>query len=108
MEFKVGDKVVGNAYNYVHRIGMTGVIERAGEDGTWVRWDNGETFEAKPGAIALVKPTQEPTPRRKMHPDDFVNAINDFAADNGFGVTQLDFYGTEFIGAALPRHSYSV
>jgi hypothetical protein len=43
-----------------------------------------------------------------MHPDDFMLAVSEFAADNGFGVTQLDFFATEFIGAALPRHSYSV
>jgi hypothetical protein len=51
---------------------------------------------------------QKTTPPRKMHPDDFMLAISEFAADNGFGVTQLEFYGTEFIGSVLPRYSYSV
>jgi hypothetical protein len=58
--------------------------------------------------IVSRAPQPEPTPPRKMHPDDFMLAISEFAEDNGFGVTQLEFYGTEFIGASLPRHSYSV
>jgi hypothetical protein len=109
MKFKVGDKVVGNAYNYLHRFGQYGTIESVGENGTWVRWDNGDKNEVRSlNSIDLVDTTPEPTTPRKMHPDDFMLAISEFAADNGFGVTQLDFYGTEFIGAALPSHSYSV
>jgi hypothetical protein len=51
---------------------------------------------------------QEPTPPRKMHPDDFMLAVSEFAADNGFGVTQLKFHGTELDGRILPHYSYSV
>ena len=31
----------------------------------------------------------KPTPPSKMHPDDFVNAVNDFARDNGFSVDTM-------------------
>ena len=49
----------------------------------------------------------EPTPPRKMHPDDFVKAVNDFARDNVFGVTKIEF-GSTAVDGGLVRHSYSV
>lgn len=30
-----------------------------------------------------------PTPPRKMHPDDFIQSVNDFALDNGFSVDTM-------------------
>lgn len=92
MEFKVGDKVVGNASGYFHRVGMFGTVEGVGRNGTWVTWSDGETHKSIKGCIDLVSSaTPETTPPRKMHPDDFVNAINDFAADNGFSVEHMTF-----------------
>jgi hypothetical protein len=109
MKFKVGDKVVGNGSNYFHRIGTTGTIESVDEYETWVRWDNGDIHEVRSlNTIDLVEPTPEPTPPRKMHPDDFMLAVSEFATDNGFGVTQLEFFATECVGSTIPRHSYSV
>lgn len=49
-----------------------------------------------------------PTPPRKMHPDDFMLAVSEFATDNGFGVTQLDFHSTAYVGHTRPRHIYNV
>lgn len=51
---------------------------------------------------------QSPAKPRKMHPDDFMLAVSEFAADNGFGVTHIDFYATEYVGCTRPQHSYSV
>jgi hypothetical protein len=50
----------------------------------------------------------EPSPPRKMHPDDFVSAVNDFARDNGFGVSKIEFRGCTFNDTCLPFHQYSV
>lgn len=110
MEFQVGDTVVGNSSNFFHRIGMLGKVERINEHRIWVTWEDGDTMsERKCGLTPVSRAApQEPTPPRKMHPDDFMQAVGEFAEDNGFGVTQLDFFSKEFVGSALPQHSYSV
>ena len=56
--------------------------------------------------IVSRAPITEPTPPRKMHPDDFVNAVNDFARDNGFGIISMEFGGA--FNNGLSRHTYSV
>lgn len=107
--FKVGDKVVGNSYNWFHRIGCNGTIESIDECGLWVRWSDGDLLLSKEGGLDIVSraPQPEPIPPRKMHPDDFVNAVNDFALDNGFlGITSIEF-GSPF-NNGFARHSYYV
>jgi hypothetical protein len=109
MGFKVGDRVVNvrSGYTLANELEVTtGVVTKVNGDGDgcMVIFDGLKcSYYCEPGDVELL-----PTPPRKMHPDDFMLAINEFASDNGFCVTQLEFHGTEFIGAALPRHSYSV
>jgi hypothetical protein len=105
MEFKANDKVVGNHNGYSHRLGKKGTVLCDGDYFTGVMWSDGDIVQVAKNGIDLV---ENHDPPRKMHPDDFMLAISEFAADNGFGITQLEFHGTEFIGAALPRHSYAV
>jgi hypothetical protein len=108
MKFKVGDKVVNVRSGYTLDNGSpvtNGVITEV-HNGycCMVRFDGlNRSFYCEPGDVELL-----PTLPRKMHPDDFMLAISEFAADNGFMVTQLEFHGTDFIGDALPRHSYAV
>ena len=91
--FEVGDKVVGNSYGYSHRVGEAGVVEIVEGAGVWVNWSGVDVKKATPGGIDLVSRATiiEPTPPSKMHPDDFVNAVNDFAEDNGFSVNTMAF-----------------
>jgi hypothetical protein len=108
MGFKVGDRVKEVKSGYTLGKGRpvtTGVVTDVLDRGCFkVKFDGFViSLFCRPGFVELL-----PDPPRKMHPDDFMLAINEFAADNGFGVTQLEFYGTEFIGSTLPRHSYSV
>ena len=39
--------------------------------------------------IVSREAVNEPTPPRKMHPDDFIQAVNDFARDNGFKLSYI-------------------
>jgi hypothetical protein len=108
MGFKVGDRVVNVRSGYVRLNGSpvtNGVITEVNNgDFCRVRFDGlNRSYHCATGDVELL-----PTPPRKMHPDDFVNAISEFAEDNGYGITKLEFHGTEFIGGTLPRHSYSV
>ena len=109
MEFQVGDTVVGNDSNY-HRVGMFGTVKSVDGNGTWGTRANGDTFAASKGGIDLVSRAtpQDPAKPRKMHPDDFVIAVNDFAIDNGFGLSKIEFHGCTFNDTCLPFHKYSV
>ena len=91
MTFKVGDKVVGNSYGFSHRIGETGTVDRVDETGTWVKWSVVDAMKTLPGGIYLVSRAAitEPTPPRKMHPDDFLSAVQDFAKDNDFKLNMI-------------------
>jgi hypothetical protein len=107
MGFKVGDKVVNVRSGYVLDNGnlvTTGVVTDVLDYGCRVIFDGLNcSYYCEPGDVELL-----PTPTSKMHPDDFMLEISEFAEDNGYGITKLEFHGTELIGIALPRHSYSV
>ena len=91
--FKVGDKVMGNGYGDSHRIGDNGTIESIDKYAPWVRWSDGELLLAKNVCLDIVSRAapQDTTPPRKMHPDDFVKSVRDFAIDNGFSVDTMAF-----------------
>jgi hypothetical protein len=111
MEFKVGDMVRITKNTNNHRFNIGDIVELTSNNGHDMYWlcrgDSGGYYVTE-SEFDLVEPQPEQTPPRTMHPDDFMLAVSEFAADNGFGVTQLEFHGTEFVGSALPRHSYAV
>jgi len=90
MKFKVGDKVVGNASNYPHRVGETGMVTGINGSETWVEWGCGDEKLAKIGSIDLVEPATIPQP---MHPDQFLWEITQFAKERGYLIPlEAEFY----------------
>ena len=81
------------------------------DNGHYYNKDSGLWFSLSNGAdwhlVSRATP-QEPAKPRKMHPDDFVIAVNDFARDNGFGVSKIEFHGCTFSDTCLPFYKYSV
>jgi hypothetical protein len=111
MEFKVGDKVRITKNTNNHRFNIGDIVELTSNNGYDMYWLCGgdrSGYYVTESEFELFAPKKEPDPPRKMHPDDFMLAVSEFASDNGFFVTKIDFYAKEFVGSALPRHSYAV
>lgn len=63
------------------------------EDGAWVGVDPA-FFHELSGLFVFVSRAAQPeetTAQRKMHPDDFVSAVTEFAQDNGFSIDTMAF-----------------
>ena len=122
MGFKVGDKVRITARSYsginidvniepyaiVTRVADHGAMLQRGEcDNHYVIDHDNWHFFFENGTFEPIE-NHEPAAPRKMHPDDFVSAVNDFARDNRFVVSKIEFRGCTFNDTCLPFHQYSV
>ena len=102
--FKVGDNVVDVSSGYTLDSECkvtTGVVTSVCNDGYRVLFDGLDT-----SYFCFAYEITIPVLPRKMHPDDFVNAVNDFAKDNGFNVKRIEFHGVNFSATCLPCHEY--
>jgi hypothetical protein len=91
MGFKVGDKVINVCSGYINndeRSVGNGVVTKVFSNGSCnVQFDGLEyPLYCNKSDVEL---SPEPAPPRKMHPDDFLQCIKDFAADNGFKLNML-------------------
>jgi hypothetical protein len=98
LNLQVGDVVVAtdDVFAKYGKFTVTRISDHPMFEG-WVEMYSHESQECSRGPFTnclwkIVSRAADAKPPSKMHPDDFVNAVREFAADNGFALNSLKYH----------------